>query len=78
MVLEQGRKMAALVTSWSVMVMMESCPDDVGRSTMRSIATVENGWAVLSGVIGNKGTAFLFCDGFVLLQTAHPLTYCVR
>ena len=70
--------MAALVTSWLVIVMMELCPDDVGRSTMRLIATIEKGWAALSGVIGNKGTAFLFCDGLVLWHTAHPLMYCVR
>ena len=58
-----GMNMAILETSWSVTVMIESYPCEVGSFVIQSTAIVEKGVALCSGEIGNNG-------GFVLVVSA--------
>ena len=54
----QGIKITALVQLWSVIVMRESYPSDIGSLTMKSTAIVANGTAPSSAVIGSIGGLF--------------------
>jgi hypothetical protein len=51
----QGRNIAALVQLWSVIVRIELCPFERGRSVIRSHAMVSNGCALGFTVIGYVG-----------------------
>ena len=62
----QGKNRVALLTSWSVIIRMESYPFEGGRSTISSNAMVENGWDDLSLVMGKRGTFGLLVLGLVL------------
>ena len=55
MVSLQGIAISILVQSWSVIVRMESNPADSGNFTIKSIAIVWNGSALVVGVMGDKG-----------------------
>ena len=55
-VFEQGMNMAALLQLWSVMVRIESCPFNKGRSVIKSRAIVVNGGAACLAVMGMRGT----------------------
>ena len=71
----QGRNIAALVQSWSVMVRIESYPFGGGKSVMRSHAMVSKGCAfgfVIMGCIGILG--FVVFD-LVSWHFGHPFTY---
>ena len=61
----QGKNRAALVTSWSVIVRMESHPLEGGRSTIKSSAMVENGWDDFSVMMRKRGTFGLLVLGLV-------------
>src|SRR5580693_1101478 len=69
--------MTALVQLWSVMIMIESYPSEVGNLMMKSTAIVWNGSAASSGTIGCIGGLFLCMIGLFAWQIAHPLTYCL-
>src|SRR5580698_110327 len=70
----QGIKITALVQSWSVMVMRESYPSDMGSLTMKSTAIVSKGKAPSSAMIGLIGGLFFLVIGLLAWQIAHPLT----
>jgi hypothetical protein len=55
MVIWQGRKIAALVQLWSVTMRIELYSPDLGKFTIKSIATVLKGRAVLWVVMGKGG-----------------------
>ena len=71
----QGRNIAALVQSWSVMVRIESYPFEMGRSTMRSHAMVSKGCAFGLMVIGYVGILGFVVLDLVSWHLGHPLTY---
>jgi len=77
MVSLQGRKIAALVQSWSVIVKIVLCPLDSGSFMMKSIAIVWKGRASGSAVIGFKGGQFGFVFVLVIWHVAQPLMYLV-
>src|SRR5580698_3549035 len=75
MVSLQGIRITALVQSWSVMVIRESYPSDMGSLTIKSTAIVSKGNAPSSVVIELIGGLFFWVMGLLALQIAHPFTY---
>jgi hypothetical protein len=73
----QGRNIAALVQSWSVIVRIESCPFERGRSVIRSHAMVSNGCALGLTVIGYVGILGFVVFDLVSWHLGHPFMYCV-
>ena len=77
MVSLQGRKIAALVQLWSVIIKIVSCPLDSGSFTMKSIAMVWKGRVSGSAVIRFRGGWFGFGFVLVIWHVAQPLMYSV-
>ena len=77
MVCLQGRKIAALVQAWSVMVRMESYLFEGGKSTMRSYAMVSKGCAFGLVMMGYIETLGFVVFALVSWHLGQPLTYCV-
>ena len=73
-VLLHGRKIAALLQSWSTTVRIESNPSEFGKSVMRSMLMCWNGAAFCSVGMGCMGAFGLAVFGLLLWHTAHPLT----
>src|SRR5579863_7252614 len=71
-----GTKIAILEMSWSVMVIMELKPCDMGNFVIQSTAMVEKGVALCSGEMGNKGGLEHMVSALFAWQMAHPRTYC--
>ena len=57
MVFVHGERITPFVASWSAMTMRESKPLDGGRSMMKSIVVVSNGYAFGFAGIGISGSA---------------------
>ena len=57
MVFVHGERITPFVASWSAMTMRESKPLDGGRSVMKSIVVVSNGYAFGFAGIGIGGGA---------------------
>ena len=51
----QGITISILVQSWSIIVRIESNPANSGNFTIKSMAIVWNGSALVVGVMGDKG-----------------------
>jgi len=77
MVSLQGRKIAAFMQLWSVIIKMVSCPLDSGNLMMKSIAIVWKGRALGSAVIRFRGGQFGFVFVLVIWHVAQPLMYSV-
>src|ERR1700682_858051 len=71
-----GIKITALVQSWSVTVIIESNPSEVGNLTIKSTAMVWKGRAPSCGGIGFSGGLLRCVIGLFAWHIAHPFTYC--
>ena len=67
-----GTKIAILEMSWSVMVMIESNPCDMGNFMIQSTAMVEKGVALCSGEMGNRGGLEQVVSALFAWQMAYP------
>jgi hypothetical protein len=73
----QGRNIATLVQSWSVIVRIESCLLERGRLVMRSHAMVSNGCVFGLTVIRYVRILGFVIFDFVSWHFGHPFMYCV-
>ena len=68
----QPQRITPFVESWSATTMRESWLPDGGRSVMKSIVAVSNGWALAFAGIGIRGGTVGWVLTLVCWQTAHP------
>ena len=73
----QGRNIATLVQSWSVIVRIELYPFEGGRSVMRSHVMVSKGYAFGLVMIGYVRILGFVIFDLVSWHFGHPFMYCV-